>query len=122
MPVRAFSGPSPIPWWVSAILLPIIFLALNGYLVASTTRLEKAVDAQTPMLVRLGNLETRLGHMEKIGEEHQHKLANIWLEQQARSARLALLDAGLKRLEEGQARLDQRTQEIRELLVKIRTP
>lgn len=107
-----------VPWWVNTVLLPLIFLGLNGYLVASTKKLEKTIEGQTQLLVRLSTLEARVVHLEGFDKEQQLRVEGIATEQQARGVRLAVLESGLRRLEAGQEQLVKRSEEIRDLLLR----
>jgi septal ring factor EnvC (AmiA/AmiB activator) len=111
-----------IPWWVGAILVPLIFLGLNGYLVATTKRLERAIDEQTALISKFAQLETKVSYLERSDVENQRRIQDIFLEQQARNARLAVLEAGLKRLETGQEQQAQRLTEIRDMLLRQSHP
>jgi hypothetical protein len=85
---------SPVPWWVGTVLIPAVFLVINGYLVSTTTRLEKAVEVQTAMLVRLTALETKMYSLEKLADTHAALIAKTAAELQSSQSRLALLERG----------------------------
>lgn len=90
-----------VPWWITALVTPLLFLGLSSYLVASTTRLEKAVEAQSKMLTVIATLETRVTHLEKTEDATTALLAKVAAEQASRSPRLALLEDGMARLLRG---------------------
>jgi hypothetical protein len=88
------SSTSPVPWWIGTVLIPAVFLLINGYLVSTTTRLEKAIEIQTAMLTRLTALETKMYSLEKLADVHAGLIARTAAELQASQSRLALLERG----------------------------